>query len=103
VQRVSLHAFAQRARRWEEEEGSWSQESAIVSVSRLRALVVYSCRLSVVETEDIVVHVEVLRVGLSRQEEEHLSELQRILLALNLHEANHTQNAHSERRDKHMT
>lgn len=59
-------------------------ESAFVSVSRLRALIVYSCRLSVVETEDIVVHVEVLRVGLSRQEEEHLSELERILLALNL-------------------
>lgn len=40
--------------------------------------------LAVVETEDIVVHVEVLRVGRSRHEQEHLAELERVGLALNL-------------------
>ena len=40
--------------------------------------------LAVVETEDIVVHVEVLRVGRSRHEQEHLTELERVGLTLHL-------------------
>ena len=40
--------------------------------------------LAVVETEHIVVHIKVLRVGRSRHEQEHLAELERVGLALHL-------------------
>lgn len=40
--------------------------------------------LAVVQAEHVVVHVEVLRVGSSRHQQEHLAELERVGLALHL-------------------
>ena len=70
------------------ERGSSARDVRLLEVSistrRQPTATPLSAVLAVVETEDIVVHVEVLRVGRSRHEKEHLAELERVGLTLNL-------------------
>jgi hypothetical protein len=54
--------------------------------------------LTVVETEDIVVYVEVLRVRCSRHQEKHLTKLERIHLTLHLT----THSARQSNADEHL-